>query len=94
MKHRPALNWLVPLIIILTFITAGVGLIVAGVAILKRAAWAAKTYLVFAGMLIYSVIASPGYFAQQGQWALVIMFAVLLVLAVASVYTIAESERC
>ena len=26
MKNRPALNWLVPLIIILTLITAGVGL--------------------------------------------------------------------
>ena len=26
MKHRPALNWLVPLIIVLTLISAGVGL--------------------------------------------------------------------
>ncbi len=61
------------------------GLIVTGVALLKRVSWAAKAYLVFAGMLIYSVIASPGYFAQQGQWALVAMFAILLTLAVASV---------
>jgi hypothetical protein len=30
MKHRPALNWLVPLIIVLTLITAGVGLFYRG----------------------------------------------------------------
>ena len=29
-----------------------------------------------------TVIVSPGYFAQQGQWPLVFMFAVLLVLDV------------
>ena len=66
------------------FITA-IGLIISGVAMLRNTHWAAGTYLVFAGMLIYSVIASPGYFAQQGQWALVVMFATLLMLAIASV---------
>jgi len=71
------------------FITAG-GLIVAGVAVLRRAAWGASAYLVFAGMLTYSVIASPGYFAQQGQWALVGMFAALLMLAIASALAVAR----
>lgn len=66
------------------FVTAG-GLIASGIALLRRAAWGAAGYLFFAGMLIYSVIASPGYFAQQGQWALVGMFAVLFVLAIVSV---------
>jgi hypothetical protein len=58
------------------------GLIVSGVALLRNLSWGTAAYLFFAGMLAYSVIVSPGYFAQQGQWALVIMFAVLLVLAV------------
>jgi hypothetical protein len=33
------------------------------------------------GMLSYTLIQSPGYFAQQQVWALVGMFAVLLALA-------------
>ena len=41
--------------------------------------------LVANGMLIYTVVVSPGYFAQAGQWPLVGMFAVLLVVAVVSV---------
>ncbi len=73
------------------FLTAG-GLIVAGVALLRRATWGPGAYLVFAGMLTYSVIASPGYFAQQGQWALVAMFAALLVLAIASAITVARRQ--
>ena len=32
------------------------------------------------GMLAYTVIVSPGYFAQMGQWPLVVMFVALLVL--------------
>jgi len=34
-------------------------------------------------MLLYTLIVSPGYFAQKGQWAFVGMFAVILVLALA-----------
>jgi predicted Zn-dependent protease with MMP-like domain len=41
------------------------GLIVAGIALLKKLAWGAVSYLFFAWMLTYSVIVSPGYFAQQ-----------------------------
>jgi hypothetical protein len=36
-------------------------------------------------MAIYSEINSPGYFAQLGQWPLVVMFAVLLFCAAWSV---------
>ena len=67
------------------------GLVVAGVALLRRLAWGAASYLFFAGMLVYSVIASPGYFAQQGQWALVGMFAVLLGLAVSAALSVART---
>jgi hypothetical protein len=60
------------------------GLLVSGIGLLRGARWAMSAYLFFAGMLCYTVIASPGYFAQQGQWALVLMFLVLLGATVAS----------
>ena len=34
------------------------------------------------GMVLYSVINSPGYFVQKGQWPMVGMFAILFFLAV------------
>jgi hypothetical protein len=66
------------------FFTAA-GLIVSGIALLKGAPWGGKACLIFTGMLTYTVIISPGYFAQQGQWALVGMFVVLLILALINV---------
>jgi hypothetical protein len=81
--------WRITLHLAAEFVTA-VGLVIAGTGILRRAAWAPVVYLVFTGMLVYSVIASPGYFAQQGQWALVGMFAVLLILAVFSVINVSR----
>ena len=36
------------------------------------------------GMVIYSEIVSPGYFAQSGRWGFVLMFAILLTGAVGS----------
>ncbi len=53
-------------------------LLVSGIATLRLKPWGGKTLLVALGMAIYSEINSPGYFAQLGQWALVVMFAVLL----------------
>jgi hypothetical protein len=53
-------------------------------ALLMRAAGGTKSYLCFAGLLTYSVIASQGCFAKQGQWQPVGMFAVLLIPLVTS----------
>lgn len=64
------------------FLTAG-ALVAAGLGLLLGAGWGRSLYLVAAGMLLYTLVNSPGYFAQRGQWALVGMFAVLLVLALA-----------
>ena len=58
--------------------TAALVLIVSGIAALRSIAWGKTALLVGLGMVIYSEIVSPGYFAQLGQWALVAMFAVLL----------------
>jgi hypothetical protein len=38
-----------------------------------------------------TAVVSPGYFAQQGQWPLVGMFAVLLALAVVSIVKLLQS---
>lgn len=65
------------------FITA-LSLIAAGIGLLARQGWAVFAYLIATGMLLYTVIASPGYFAQKGQWGYVIMFGVILLLALAS----------
>ena len=67
------------------FATA-LGLIVGGAALLRRLSWASPVYLVASGMLLYSVVVSPGYFAQQGQWAFVGMFGALLTLALAGIW--------
>lgn len=74
------------------FITA-VALIAGGIALLKNWSWGARVYLVAAGMLLYSVIASPGYFAQQGQWALVGLFAGLFALTLGSIASVMSSKR-
>ena len=73
-------------------LTTALGLIVGGAALLKRLSWAATAYLVASGMLLYSVIVSPGYFAQQGQWAFVGMFGVLLSLALAGLWAVARNR--
>jgi hypothetical protein len=67
------------------------GLILSGAAVLKSKTWGPKALLVALGMLIYSLIASPGYFAQQGAWTLVGMFAILLAGALAA--TLAVKTR-
>ena len=59
-------------------------LIIAGVGLLGRRGWAAPVALVGLGMLVYTVINSSGYFAQQGDWPTVFVFALLLLLALAS----------
>ena len=60
--------------------TTALCLIVGGIALLLHKRWAPKFGLIAGGLLAYTVIVSPGYFAQQGQWSLVGMFAVLLLL--------------
>ena len=65
------------------FATA-LALLAGGVGLLAGWAWAPPAYLVAMGMFLYTIINSPGYFAQQGQWAPVVMFALLLLLALVS----------
>ena len=66
-------------------------LIIGGVSTLHSYRWAKTLLLVALGMVIYSEIVSPGYFAQLGQWPMVGMFAVILVGAVMSVMSLWRS---
>jgi hypothetical protein len=62
------------------FLTA-VALIAAGLGLWMGAPWGRAAYLVAGGMLLYTVVVSPGYFAQRREWPMVGVFGVLLVLA-------------
>jgi hypothetical protein len=65
-------------------LVTALALIGSGIGMLAGCALCRQFYLIAAGMLIYTVIVSPGYFAQQGNWALPAMFAAILVLALVS----------
>lgn len=69
-----------------------IGLLAGGVGVLKRKKWAPPLMLVAQGMMIYSVINSPGYFIQRGEWPLVAMFILLLVLGLIAVVRAARSK--
>jgi peptidoglycan/LPS O-acetylase OafA/YrhL len=66
------------------FATA-IALLVGGIALLTGQTWGRWFYLLAVGMLLYTVIVSPGYFAEKGQWAFVGMFAIVLLLALVSI---------
>lgn len=66
------------------FMTATV-IITSAIGVLKERPWARRAYLLASGMVIYSVVNNAGYFIQLGEWPLVFMFAVLLLLAVVSI---------
>jgi hypothetical protein len=75
--------WRIGFHLVAEVITA-IALLIGGMALLAHKSWGVSLYLVAVGMLIYTMINSPGYFAQQGEWAFVVMFAVLTLLAFVS----------
>jgi hypothetical protein len=70
-----------------------IGLLAGGIGLLRERPWAVPVYLVATGLLLYSVVVSPGYFAQQGQWAIVGMFGLLLLMALWSIVGVVRSSR-
>jgi len=62
-------------------IITAIVLIIGGIGLLKRKKWAFEIYLVAIGMLLYTLIMSPGYFAQKGDLAFVAMFIVFIIAA-------------
>jgi hypothetical protein len=69
--------------------TTAVALIAGGIGLLVNAGWGIPLYLLATGMLLYTAIVSPGYFAQKGQWVWLGIFGVLIVLALIGVTMVA-----
>ena len=63
-------------------------LIIAGAGLFTQQEWATSVYLIAMGMLFYTVIVSPGYFAQKGQWGYVVMFGLIFILALISLIVV------
>ena len=66
-------------------------LILGGIGLLAASLWASTVYPLAIGMLLYTAIVSPGYFAQQGKWIWVLIFGLLIVLAIVSLLRFAGS---
>jgi FtsH-binding integral membrane protein len=73
------------------FITA-LCLVVGGFALLKNLPRSQTIYFVAAGMVLYSLVVSPGYYAQQGQWGFVVMFAVFAALTLISIIRVVHDK--
>lgn len=55
-------------------------LIAGGIGFYTNKQWGKNLYLIALGMLLYTLIQSPGYFLEQGDYAMVLMFFVMFVL--------------
>jgi len=67
--------------IFIEYLTAVV-LLVGGFGLLASRRWGPTAHLVSLGMLLYTVVLSPGYYAQKGDLTMVAMFAVFIALTV------------
>jgi hypothetical protein len=63
-------------------------LLVSGIALLAETDWATSAYLISIGMLFYTAIVSPGYFAQKGDWQWLGIFALIIAGGLASLVPI------
>ena len=63
-------------------------LILAGIGLFSEKAWSTPLYLISSGMLFYTAIVSPGYFAQKGQWGWLIMFGAILILGITGIFIV------
>ena len=61
-------------------------LLVAGIGLLISMPWATSLFLVAVGMLLYTSVVSPGYFAQQGQWGWLVIFGIIIILGITSIF--------
>ena len=63
-------------------------LIISGIGLLAGLGWSKNLFLVSLGMLFYTAIVSPGYFAQKGDWKWLGMFATLIAAGLVSLFSI------
>ncbi len=67
------------------FLTA-TALVLAGLGLAKGKSWSFPVLMLALGMLSYTIIVSPGYFAQEGEYLFVAMFAVLWMLTLTLIF--------
>lgn len=67
-------------------LVTALALVVSGTSLLTGSHWGPVLFLLSIGMLLYTLIVSPGYFAQKRQWGWVLIFGVLFILSIASVF--------
>ena len=67
--------------LIAEFVTA-IALIFGGFGLILNRKWGFQTYLLSMGMLMYTLIISPGYYIQSGDFIFVAMFSVFIILAI------------
>ena len=72
-------------------VATAAALVVVGVLLLGGRRGAVRFALVAFGMLVYTSVNSPGYFAQLGQWPLVAMFAGVLAVALAAIIVLVRA---
>lgn len=70
---------------LLSEVATAVTLIVAGALLLRGKRGAARLASFAFGMLVYAAINAAGYFAQLGQWTLVVLFAAVVAFALSAV---------
>ncbi|MBH1940920.1 hypothetical protein I5677_08460 [Mobilitalea sibirica] len=62
-------------------ILLAITLIIAGIKLFKDTNNSKKWFLLAMGLLIYSVINAAGYYGQNNEWAMVIMFGVIFMIS-------------
>jgi len=70
-------------------IITAAALITGGIGLLAGFSWSPTLFFIASGMLLYTTIVSPGYFAQIGEWVWVLIFGVLIILSIFSVLLVA-----
>jgi hypothetical protein len=78
MMSRP---WEIAMHLTAEFTTAGL-LITSGIALLVGARWAVRVNVFASGMLVYSLIQSPGYYLQNNAMLFVLLLAVAFLVTV------------
>jgi len=68
-------------------------LVAGGVGVWREAGWGRSLVLFALGMVAYTEVQSPGYFAARGVWPIVAMFAVLLVGTVVAALKVAGAPK-
>lgn len=73
-------------------IITALALILAGFSLLKKQPWRLIAFPISMGMVFYTIIVSPGYFAQKGEWAWVGLFAIILLLALVNLNIVFKQQ--